>query len=166
MFYIFAKKNKMARPENNRMVHEPPLFSGFKPEGIRGGMLDDVSMTLDEFEAFRLADHMGMSHEEAAGEMGISRPVFSRLIERSRKKIAELIIGGKRLIIAGGNIHFRNNILRCNSCGHMFKTSFETTVNTCPSCGSESLINLAGGFGHGQCCRGEGHRHRHGKKNH
>ncbi|MCB0807301.1 MAG: DUF134 domain-containing protein [Bacteroidales bacterium] len=160
MFFIFAKKyNHMARPENNRLVHEPPLFNGFKPSGVQGHLLKTVTLSLDEFEAFRLADHIGLSHEEAADEMEISRPVFSKMIQRARQKVAMLIIEGKKLEIEGGNVHFQNNIFRCKSCGHMFKTSFQQTVTVCPSCGAEKLLNLAGGFGHGKCC-GEHHRHR------
>lgn len=143
----------MPRPQDSRIVHEPPLFTSFKPIGIHGQDLEEVLLTLDEFEAFRLADHIGLSHEEAAGEMEISRSTFSRLIEKSRKKIAEFMIGGKRLIIDGGSVHFRNNILRCQNCGHMFRTSMYNSISECPVCHSGNLMNFAGGFGHGKCCQ-------------
>ena len=142
----------MPRPQDNRMVLEPPLFSEFKPLGIKGQDLEQIQLALDEFEAFRLADHNGLSHAEAADEMGISRSTFSRLIEKARKKIAEFIIQGKLLTIEGGSIHFRNNIIRCQSCGHMFKINISNTISECPACHSKHLINLAGGFGHGKCC--------------
>ena len=100
----------MARPEKHRIVHNPPLFTEFKPIGASIRFLDSVQLSLDEFEAFRLADYMGLSQEEAADEMEISRSTFTRLIEKSRKKIAELIVNGKILAIDGGNVHFRNNI--------------------------------------------------------
>lgn len=130
----------------------PPLFTEFKPAGIAGRHLDDILLTLDEYEALRLADHLGMSQEEAATEMEISRPTFTRLIEEARKKIAGFIITGKKLKIEGGNVHFRQNIIQCHDCGHMFRTGFRTGVKNCPKCGSGNLINLAGGFGHGRCC--------------
>lgn len=142
----------MPRPQDRRIVHEPPIFTEFKPVGIKGLDLEQVLLTLDEFEAFRLADFMGMSHAEAAEEMEISRPTFTRLIEKSRKKIADLIIQGKLLTIEGGSIHFRNNIIRCQNCGHMFKTNISSTMTECPVCQSKSLVNFAGGFGHGKCC--------------
>ena len=110
----------MARPQKDRMIKEPPLFSQFKPMGAPGRMLETISMSLDEYEAFRLSDYLGMSQEEAADEMEISRPTFTRLIETARKKVTELIINGKMLTIEGGNIHFRNNLIKCRSCGHMF----------------------------------------------
>ncbi len=62
----------MPRPENERIVHEPPLFTEFKPAGVPGKDLKELLLSLDEFEAMRLADYIGMSHEEAADEMGIS----------------------------------------------------------------------------------------------
>lgn len=142
----------MPRPQDNRIVLEPPLFSEFKPLGVKGQELEQIQLALDEFEAFRLADHNGLSHAEAADEMGISRSTFSRLIEKARKKIAEFIIQGKLLTIEGGSIHFRNNIIRCQSCGHMFKINISNTISECPACHSKHLINLAGGFGHGKCC--------------
>ena len=142
----------MPRPKSNRIVKEPPLFTEFKPVGIPGRSLEQIKLSLDEFESIRLADQLGFSHEEAADEMGISRSTFSRLVEKSRKKMAEFIFGGKVLVIEGGNVHFRKNILRCNDCGHMFKTDIGEVVSQCPICHSEYLMNLAGGFGHGKCC--------------
>lgn len=142
----------MSRPKYSRMVHEPPLFTEFKPMGVKGQQLEQVLLTLDEFEAFRLADNVGLSHAEAAEEMGISRSTFSRLVEKARKNIADFIICGRLLVIDGGSIHFRNNIIQCRSCGHMFKINFRTTITECPECNSKNLLNLAGGFGHGNCC--------------
>ena len=142
----------MPRPQDNRIVHEPPLFSEFKPAGVKGRNLEQILLTLDEFEAFRLADSIGLSHAEAADEMEISRSTFSRLIEKARKKIADFLIQGKLLTIEGGSIHFRNNIIRCQNCGHMFKTSIDSAMTECPTCHSNNLLNLAGGFGHGKCC--------------
>jgi predicted DNA-binding protein (UPF0251 family) len=145
----------MARPEKDRIVHKPPLFSEFKPVGVPSNSLIQVLLTLDEYEAFRLADYLGMSQLEAAQEMEVSRPTFTRLIEKARKKIADFIVQGKVLSIQGGNIHFRRNIIKCLDCGHMFQMNMEDSLSKCPDCGSENLMNLAGGFGHGQCCLNE-----------
>jgi uncharacterized protein len=143
----------MPRPKNSRTVHEPPLFTEFKPAGVPGSSLQEVLLSLDEFEAVRLADYIGMSHEEAADEMGISRSTFSRLIEKARQKLAEFIFKGKMLTIDGGNIHFRRNIIQCSECGYMFKIDINSPMTECPECHSKNLVNLAGGFGHGDCCR-------------
>ena len=142
----------MPRPQYNRIVHEPPLFSEFKPIGRRKKDLEQIVLTLDEFEAFRLADQLGFSHAVAAEEMEISRSTFSRLIEKSRKKIADFIIQGRTLTIGGGSVHFRANIIQCNDCGHMFKINFDQKITVCSECNSKKLINMAGSYGHGRCC--------------
>jgi len=142
----------MPRPQKERIVHQPPLFSDFKPIGVKMNYLKKVLLTLDEYEAFRLADFIGLSHDEASVEMNISRSTFTRLIEKARNKIAQLIINGNALNIDGGNIHFRKNIIRCNSCGHMFNINIDKSISNCPECDSPNLLNVAGGFGHGRCC--------------
>jgi uncharacterized protein len=77
--------------------------------------------------------------------------------------MAEFIMKGKLLNIEGGNIHFRNNLIQCQNCGHMFKIQFNEDITQCPSCHSKSLINHAGGFGHGRCC--VNHNQKKGGKN-
>lgn len=142
----------MSRPQKERIVHQPPLFTDFKPIGVKMNLLKQVSLSLDEYEAFRLADYMGLSHDEAANEMEISRSTFTRLIEKARSNIAQLIVNGSALNIDGGNIHFRKNIIRCNNCGHMFNINIDKSISNCPECNSTNLLNIAGGFGHGKCC--------------
>ena len=66
----------MPRPKNDRIVHEPPIFTEFKPIGVKGRSLEPISLSIDEFEAIRLADYKGLNHEEAAEEMEISRSTF------------------------------------------------------------------------------------------
>lgn len=142
----------MSRPKNKRIVHEPPLFTEFKPIGIATRSLEQISLSLDELEAVRLADYNALSHEEAAEEMEISRSTFTRLIEEARKKVADFVLNGKFLSIEGGNVHFRNNIIQCLDCGHRFKIKIGVSIIECPACKSDKLLNLAGGFGHGKCC--------------
>jgi predicted DNA-binding protein (UPF0251 family) len=142
----------MPRPKKDRIVQTPPFFTVFKPAGIESKLLKQTNLTLDEYEAFRLADYIGLSHNEAAEEMEISRSTFTRLIEKARKKISNFIIQGNLLTIEGGNIHFRKNLIKCLSCGHMFKIEMDASLTECPQCNSKELLNLAGGFGHGKCC--------------
>lgn len=156
MCIIFAAEIKflslMARPKNERIVSEPPIYGEFKPVGIQKKDLDEIILSIDEYEAIRLANYVGLSHEEASMEMKISRSTFSRLLEVANKKLAEFIIKGKILNIDGGSIHFKKNIIQCRNCGHMFRTSIVESTNSCPNCNSTNLLNLAGGFGHGRCC--------------
>jgi len=142
----------MPRKKKQRMVDSPPQYSNFKPIGIRRNVLQRITLDLDEYEAIRLADHMSLDHAEAADEMEISRSTFTRLIETARGKVAQFLIEGKELYIEGGNIHFRENLIKCNNCGQMFNTKINKSITNCPECDSKDLLNLAGGFGHGRCC--------------
>jgi len=109
----------MSRPQENRIVYALPLYSKFKPLGVNGQ--DLIHLQNDGFEAFYLADHMGLSHATVAHIMKISCFSFTHWIEKSRKKIADFLIQGKLLTIDGSSIHFRNSIIHCKSYGHMTK---------------------------------------------
>lgn len=61
--------------------------------------LEEVSLSLDEFEAVRLADYEGLYHEAGAQSMKVSRPTFQRILAEARRKIAETLIEGKALRI-------------------------------------------------------------------
>ncbi len=142
----------MPRHKKDRIVKNPPLFNGFKPTGIEGKQLNNIFMSIDEYEAIRLADFLGLNHEEASIEMKISRSTFTRLIEMARKKLSQMLVKGKKLNIEGGNIHFKQNIIECNNCGHMFKIDIGSSFDVCPNCEAHDLFNVAGSFGHGRCC--------------
>ncbi len=142
----------MPRKKNNRLIDLPPVFTEFKPTGVRKKQLESMTLSLDEYEAIRLADFYGLSQEKAAQQMQISRPTFSRVVEAARKKMAEFIIKGRRITIEGGDVHFKQNTIKCATCNHLFNVDIQQQVETCPECNSDSLINLADYHGHGQCC--------------
>jgi predicted DNA-binding protein (UPF0251 family) len=83
----------------------------FKPIGIPVRLLDEVVMTLDEFEAIRLADLDGLYQESAAAQMGVSRPTFSRIAAEAHRKVADAIVHGKALRIEGGPVRIAGH--RC-----------------------------------------------------
>ncbi len=142
----------MPRPKIKRSVHRPPLFSSFKPMGIRGRHLPVTELALDEFEAIRLADYESKDHAESAELMGVSRSTFSRLVDKARNKLARFIVDGHRLQIEGGDVHFQGNRFKCTDCGHVFKANLDEEIPHCLQCQSPNLNDLAGGFGHGRCC--------------
>ena len=92
----------MARPKNCRRVNSMPLSNYFKPRGIPLRMLEESILTVDEFEALRLADLDGLYQDQAAVKMGVSRQTFGRIIESAHKKVAEALVKGKALKIEGG----------------------------------------------------------------
>jgi predicted DNA-binding protein (UPF0251 family) len=92
------------RPFCCRRIAGRPAAPVFKPIGIPVVALDEVVMTLDEFEAMRLADLEGLYQEQAAEQMNVSRPTFSRIIESAHRKVADVLVHGKALRIEGGPV--------------------------------------------------------------
>ncbi|MBU2437481.1 MAG: DUF134 domain-containing protein, partial [Candidatus Omnitrophica bacterium] len=68
------------RPKKTRWVKCEPGERCFRPQCKPLYKLDGIYMTLDEFEAVRLADYEGLKQDEAAKKLKISRPTFSRII--------------------------------------------------------------------------------------
>ena len=96
----------MPRPKCCRHVCGVPDKNYFKPRGIPASDLEEVVLSLDEYEAIRLADYEQLYQEEAAARMNISRQTFGRIIEAAHKKIADVLMNGKALKIEGGEVAF------------------------------------------------------------
>ncbi len=92
----------MPRPCKCRRICGNPRVDYFKPRGISLDELEEVGLTIDEFEAIRLADLDGLYQEDAAKKMNISRQTFGNIIESAHKKIADAIVHAKALKIEGG----------------------------------------------------------------
>jgi uncharacterized protein len=61
--------------------------------------LETIRLALDEFEALRWADLLGLYQEEAAQKMGVSRATFGRIVETARRKVAQALVQGQALQI-------------------------------------------------------------------
>ena len=90
------------RPKKTRWVKCDPGERCFRPQHIPSNRLDGICITLDEFEAVRLADYEGLKQEEAAKRLKISRPTFSRIIASARNKIGDALVNIKAIKIEGG----------------------------------------------------------------
>lgn len=154
----------MPRPQRCRRIGVLPANSVFKPAGVPARTLEEVTLTVDEFEALRLADYEGLYQEQAAGRMGVSRQTFGRIVEAARKKVAQALVKGMVLRIEGGVIEMAEmRAFECADCGHVWEVPFGIgRPESCPSCqgksfhrAKESPVGPAGGRGR---CR----RNRHG----
>lgn len=76
----------------DRQVH-------LKPAGMPGKQLEHVELFLDEFEAIRLCDYDGLSQIKAGEKMGVSRGTIQRLLISGRKKIVDVILHRKSLLV-------------------------------------------------------------------
>ena len=147
----------MRGPYRKRRVEMPPRFGHFKPAGVPKRFLERIDLTVDEFEAIRLADYEQLEHLEASEKMNISRSTFSRLVERARQKLASVIIEGKELVIDGGNIDFVNTLHHCRDCGEISPGPADVDTGNCPDCGSPNVEDVARRF------RGRRGRRGHGR---
>lgn len=90
----------MARPKNNRIVSAEPPYRCFGTLGRCDA--ERIDMSVDEYETLILLDGEGLSQEEAAFRMGVSRTTITAIYRAARKKIAEFLKEGKRLSVGGG----------------------------------------------------------------
>ncbi len=152
----------MARPIQCRRVRSMPESGYFKPRGIPLAALEEVILTLDEFEAIRLADLEGLYQEQAAEKMNVSRQTFGRIVESAHKKVSEALVKGKALKIKGGRFEMASiRRFRCFDCQHSWELPFGTgRPGGCPSCKSHNIRRTeeekrgAGepAGGRGRCC--------------
>jgi len=90
------------RPKKTRWIKCTPKERCFRPQCKPLNKFEGVGVTLDEFEAVRLADYEGLKQEEAAKRLKISRPTFSRIISSAHSKIGDALVNIKSIKIEGG----------------------------------------------------------------
>ena len=93
---------KTGRPKKTRIVKNEPNTRQISPRG-NIGRPSHIELKLEEIEAIRLSDFMGLKQSEAAGSMGISQQTFSRVLYNARKCLAEALIMGKIIKVQGGD---------------------------------------------------------------
>ena len=138
----------MVRPQKNRIVSFSPDISYFKPQGVPLIDLEEIRLTVDEYEAIRLADLLDMSHEDAGRKMGVSRATFGRIIQRARKVVAEALINGKAIRIEGGSykVVTEDRIFRCYNCDHKWEDPRGTgRPSGCPKCSHREFVRILEG---------------------
>jgi predicted DNA-binding protein (UPF0251 family) len=106
----------MARPQCCRNVGFAPSIYYFKPRGIPLSQLEEITLTMDELEAIRLADHESRYQEQAAQMMNVSRQTFGRIVDSAHRKIAQALVKGCAIRIEGGTIQF---VARCGRPTHV-----------------------------------------------
>lgn len=135
----------MVRPQKDRFVAFNPHTSYFKPRGIPLLDLDEVRLTVDEREALRLSDLIGLSQQEAGRRMGVSRATFGRIIQRARRAVADAIINGKAINIEGGSYKMidASRFFRCLACSHHWEEPRGTGRPAgCPQCGHDKFHRI------------------------
>jgi len=135
----------MVRPQKHRRVAFNPEISYFKPRGIPMFDLEEVRLTVDQREAIRLSDLLGMSHEDAGRRMGVSRATFGRIVQRARMAVADALINGKAINVEGGNYKLisTTRIFYCNNCNREWEEPLGTgRPEFCPSCKEDDFYRI------------------------
>jgi uncharacterized protein len=128
----------MPRRPIERSVAGVPRITLFKPAGVPARELEQLRLGIDELEAIRLVDLEGLSHEQAAEAMGVSRQTVGRVLERGRTRVAEALVGGKAILIGGGQYRVESRRMRCFACQSRWAEGDQAAV-ACPKCGSTDI---------------------------
>ena len=92
----------MPRPWKYRRIGQLPVYRSFSPDDITDAEI--LRMTVDEYEALRLLDHEGLTQEACAEK--IARTTVTAIYDSARKKVADALVNGKRLLITGGHFEY------------------------------------------------------------
>ena len=74
----------MPRNAKCRRVCQMPAHCRFSPERPTGDA--PITLSVEEYEAIRLMDHLGLNQEEAAAQMDVARATVQRIYAQARQK--------------------------------------------------------------------------------
>ena len=153
----------MARPTKWRQVEFIPSSRYFTPVSASQSSIEENILYIEEVEALRLKDLEGLDQEQCAEKMAISRQTFQRILTEARKKVADSLVKGKAIKIAGGNYTRNICLVECLDCGQRWNESFETFEQgnpVCENCSSKRIVCIREDTKN--FCRG--HCHRYGRR--
>lgn len=112
----------MARPQRPRRICAEPAYDSFSPDGIPCG--EPILLSVDEYEVIRLVDLERKTHEQCAEQMEVSRTTVTEMYESARAKLAQALVNGRRLLIAGGRYRLCGGTSGCcqDRCRHRRQT--------------------------------------------
>jgi predicted DNA-binding protein (UPF0251 family) len=147
----------MPRPVKCRRVAEMPPATYFKPAGVPLRLLEEVTLAVEEAEAIRLKDFLGLEQQQCAEKMAVSRPTFHRILRLAHHKVATALVNGQALRIEGGNFAMPSQMYRCQPLGHEWRVPFEAAAVSrtvaCPTCHTRDVSPIpprGPGFGPGR----------------
>lgn len=133
----------MPRPTKSRKIENPPQMKGFKPFGLPLCKAESVQLKFEEYESIRLVNYEMLGQDQAAEQMQVSRPTFTRIYNKALEVVAKAFVEGKVILIEGGNYEFERKWFRCKKC-HKLIEGLENHVR-CENCeifGTDELVLL------------------------
>ena len=121
------RRRRFGRPPKHRILDDEPgprrFMPVFPPEARSDQLVGQgpIEMTADEYEAYRLTEYLGLSQEEAAARMGVSRGTLWRVVQSAKKKLARMMVEGQRLQVSGGH----------------YVVGSDADASSCPECEKE-----------------------------
>jgi len=91
---------RRGRPRMRRTIAGTPECRCYKP-CCREEVGKGISLQPEEIELIRLIDLEGLEQEEAAERLGVSRKTAWRDLHEARRKIADALVNGKGINMAG-----------------------------------------------------------------
>jgi len=133
----------MARPHKSRKISNPPKMKGFKPFGMPMCKIEPVIMKFEEYESIRLVNYDNLSQDQAAEQMNVSRPTFTRIYNRALQQIALSFVEGKAIVIEGGNYELDKDWYRCKKCYKLIEgLENHLKCKDCTAYGESELVKL------------------------
>lgn len=133
----------MPRKRIARHIHSYPLSEGLKPRVVNKQLEEPqkiIQLNLDEAEAMRLKDMVGLSQEEAAESMKISRQTYQNVLESGRKKVTEALWKGYGVeMVNNGNLLACCD-MKCEQCGSVYSINEQLDKERCPKCGHDKVV--------------------------
>lgn len=131
----------MSRPRKHKRICAAPEQDKFNFAKASNGK---INLTVDEYEAVRLIDYIGLTQQECARQMQVARSTITAVYENARYKISSAIVNNSALEIEGGDYELcSNSELCCGQCGK----------SRCKRCRHGSCENCIGIFrGAGKEC--------------
>ena len=83
-----------------------------------------ITLTVDEYETIRLIDQEGLSQEQCGERMHIARTTVQQMYATARKKLADMLVNGLPLEIAGGDYRICSGAEGICRCEHCFKRHY------------------------------------------
>ena len=104
----------------------------FNPAGKPLNELEIVALGRDELEVLYLCDGQDHNQERAGEMMGVSRGTVQRLLAGARRKMVEVLVGQKALVIVGEMPMMQATDVRPTKDSH----AGDVMVQGCSSCSS------------------------------
>ncbi|KAF5033376.1 hypothetical protein DSECCO2_607350 [anaerobic digester metagenome] len=92
---------RRGRPRVRRFVASGTAPRCFLPQCRPSETSEPVELLPDELECLRLVDLEGLQQEEAATALGVSRKTLWRDLHEARRKVADALLHGKPIVMAG-----------------------------------------------------------------